>query len=85
MKFWNKKKGREGWVCVTLTHTGKHPWYMNDKLLQETKHVPKRFGHLRAWCQKQPSDGKFYHVYGNDEWYFEREEDASYFLFKWMC
>lgn len=38
---------------------------------------------VRRWCQLQSSNGKFYHYYGNNSWWFERPEDATWFALNW--
>lgn len=35
----------------------------------------------KAWCQQQPSDGRFYA--GNYYWCFEKEEDVLIFKLRW--
>lgn len=74
MKYWNKnKKYRlQQWYKVTSV-------YHFD------------IQGLKVWCQRQESDGKFY--FRNPSpflsspphatWWFEKREDASWFILKW--
>lgn len=68
MKFWNKDKDVRRRCWTKVTR-------------------PNEFTHgnrdLKVWCQQQPSTGKFYYYYGTDSWWFERSEDAMFFLLKW--
>ncbi len=37
----------------------------------------------KVWCQQQASTGKFFGHVWSREVYFERDEDATFFLLKW--
>jgi hypothetical protein len=69
MKWWNKKRGRDNWTKVTVPLRVWTQAYNRDKT------------DLQQWCKRQPSKGRFYYLY--DDWYFEKSEDATYFLLKW--
>lgn len=70
MKFWNKDKEvrRKHWTRVQRP---KNLYNIGDQ-------------ELKRWCQLQASSGKFYCYYGTDTWYFEKPEDATWFLLKWL-
>lgn len=69
MKYWNKDKDvrRRCWTKVTRP----------SGALKVGNQALKR------WCQQQSSSGKFYYYYGTESWWFERSEDAVWFLMKW--
>jgi hypothetical protein len=69
MKWWNKKRGRENFTKVDVPMS---VWYQADR---------DSGVDLQVWCKRQPSTGKFYYYY--DKWYFEKPEDATYFVLKW--
>jgi len=85
MKYWNKsKKYREQqWHRVRL---------VVDQPIDPTTRIfyPAKFmaahglalSKLKRWCQQQPSDGKFYYS-PYTGWWFEKMEDASWFILKW--
>ena len=37
---------------------------------------------MKSWCQSTPGD-KFFYDFARDVWYFERSQDASWFLLTW--
>ena len=85
MKYWNKsKKYREQqWHRVKLAV---------DQPLEPALRVFYPVGmrsayelslsELKRWCQQQPSTGKFYYS-PYTGWWFEKREDASWFILKW--
>ena len=43
----------------------------------------KDLSEVFKWCEKHPSNGKFYN-YHFGGWWFELEEDAMMFILKWL-
>jgi hypothetical protein len=69
MKYWNKQKEvRER--CWTKVQDPFGVW----KNVWRDKH--------KQWCQQQPG-GKFWCDEQTTTWYFERQQDAAWFLLKW--
>lgn len=70
MKYWNKDKEirRRLWTRISFP---RNLYHLGG------------YGELKRWCQQQSSDGKFYVYYGSDTWWFEREDDASWFVLRW--
>lgn len=67
MKYWNKDKDIRQ-RCWTKVVVG--PNTVGDNV-------------LTRWCQQQSSNGKFYKYYGSSTWWFERSDDAVFFLLRW--
>jgi len=55
----------------------KQQWY---KVATVTKYD---VGGLKLWCQRQPGEGRFYYGTYTKIWWFEKMEDASWFVLKW--
>lgn len=71
MKYWNRRKHvRERcWISVN--------WPTTSTGLSVPGVVLKR------WCQRQSSTGKFYIDYNQFRVWFERSEDAAWFVLNW--
>lgn len=93
MKFYNRQpKLRDTWTKVKLpkarieytTSTFANGYTAHWPVIspmQVLRGYSAEYQHLKYWCQQQPG-GRFY----QDKlgtWYFEREQDASWFLLKW--
>jgi hypothetical protein len=85
LKYWNKQKEvRERcWTKVqdpfgvwTMFQTPKGPvgvWNTETNIWRDEH---------KRWCQQQPG-GKFWCDERARFWYFERQQDAAWFLLKW--
>ena len=81
MKYWNKDKRirQEHWTKVDIAEPSVKEILA---MMRAGKNLPIR-EHIKYWCQHQESTGKFYHYYGSTTWWFEREEDAAWFILNW--
>jgi hypothetical protein len=82
MKYWNKDKETRRTHWTKVSHPRK---YVLMSLPGGWARMPSDVStqELKRWCQLQPSTGKFYHYYGADSWWFERPEDATFFVLRW--
>lgn len=71
MKYWNRSKHvRERcWVAV------------NWPTASTSLFIPEFV--LKHWCQQQSSTGKFFIDYNGYQLWFERGEDATWFVLHW--
>jgi len=77
MKYWNKSKKyrNQQWHQVTTVRA-------HGQNLPLVAGKSYDFGALKYWCQQQASEGKFYYS-PYTGWWFEKMEDASWFVLKW--
>ncbi len=68
MKFWNKDKR------IRQTH-----WYSVDRKISSGWN----YAETKRELQLVDSPGKFYLYYAGNKIWFEREQDAMWFLLKW--
>jgi N-acetyl-beta-hexosaminidase len=82
MKYWNKKRGREGWHAIEMSDCYMNHVAPNSSIRHSRSYV---YGvQLKAWCQNYPSKGRFYYKYFGRFWYFEYEQDAIMFSLTWV-
>jgi hypothetical protein len=76
VKYWNRSlKARElHWTRVTRPLPPPNIIYFEYN---------RRFDEVKRWCQQQKSTGRFFMRSGEYDVWFERPEDATWFLLNW--